>query len=139
MTVWNPSCTKEVTDKLLVVEENKRKCVFQNPDGHLLTKVQVDGCQITQGVRCDYLIIDHCRNEYFVELKGKDFPHAIEQLEATIKQLASMDIQIKRLAIIVSSRFPSNDTTLQRAKVLFKKKYRAELQAKNIVMEIRIR
>ena len=43
-----------VTDKLLVVKENKCKCVFSNPNQHLLTKIKVDGCQITDGIRCDY-------------------------------------------------------------------------------------
>lgn len=72
MAIFKQACTWEVTDKLLVVKENKCKCVFSNPNQHLLTKIKVDGCQITDGIRCDYLILDHCHNEYFVELKGKD-------------------------------------------------------------------
>ncbi|EKJ92836.1 hypothetical protein QR305_01563 [Bacteroides finegoldii] len=71
MTIFKQTCTREMTDKILVVKENKCKCIFLNPDQHLLTKIKVDGCQITEGIRCDYLILDHCHNEYFVELKGK--------------------------------------------------------------------
>lgn len=136
---FKSACTFETTDKLLVVKERKSKCIFSNPNRHTLTKVIVDGCQITDGVKCDYLILDHCRNEYFVELKGKDLPHAVEQLEATIKQLSDKNKTVKKKAIIVSSRNPSNDTSVQRAQKEFKKKYNTELIAKNIQAEIIIK
>lgn len=103
---------------------------FLEPHQHLLTKVYVDGCQITEGVKCDYLILDHCHNEYFVELKGKDLPHAVKQLKAAIQQLSDKNSTGKKQAIIVSSRNPSNDTSIQRAKVVFKKKYNVELISK---------
>ena len=102
MAIFKQACTWEVTDKLLVVKENKCKCVFSNPNQHLLTKIKVDGCQITDGIRCDY--------------------HTI-----------------KKKAIIVSSRNPSNDTSVQRAKAMFKKKYGVELIPKNIQIEITIK
>lgn len=139
MIEFKTTCTFETTDKLLVVKERKSKCIFSNPNRHTLTKVIVDGCQITDGVKCDYLILDHCRNEYFVELKGKDLPHAVEQLEATIQQLSDKNSIVKKQAIIVSSRNPSNDTSVQRAKKEFKKKYNTELIAKNIHAEIVIK
>lgn len=139
MTDFKEACTLEVTDKLLVVKERKCKCVFSNPNQHTLTKVTVDGCQITEGVKCDYLVLDHCHNEYFVELKGKDLPHAVEQLEASIQQLSDKSDTNKKQAIIVSSRNPSNDTSVQRAKLEFKKKYKVELITKNIQAEIIIK
>ena len=46
---------------------------------------------------------------------------------------------IKKKAIIVSSRNPSNDTSVQRAKAMFKKKYGVELIPKNIQIEITIK
>ena len=139
MARFKQACTLEVTDKLLVVKERKSKCIFSNPNQHLLTKITVDGCQITEGVKCDYLILDHCQNEYFVELKGKDLPHAVEQLEASIQQLSNKSSNIKRQAIIVSSRNPPSDTTVQRAKKEFKKKYNVELATKNVQAEIVIK
>lgn len=138
MSRFKPKCTIETTDKLLVLEENKRKCVFSNPDSQALLKVIIDGCQITEGKRCDFLVLDSQNNEYFVELKGKDIPHAIEQLESTIKQLSS-EAKTQKTAIIVASRYPSNDTSMQRAKALFKKKYKVDLIAKNIKLEIQIK
>lgn len=138
MNVYKPNCTTEITDKILVLEENKRKCVFLNPQNKALIKVIVDGCQITQGTRCDFLVIDNLTNEYYIELKGKDIPHAIEQLESTIKQL-STSAGMQKTAIIVTSRYPSNDTSMQRAKAYFKKKYGVNLISKNIKFEILIK
>lgn len=137
MSPFKPHCTIETREKILVLEENKKKCIFSNPHNHLLTKIVVDGCQITEGTKCDFLVVDHKKNEYFVELKGKDIPHAIEQLESTIKQLSATG-GIQRKAIIVTSRHPSNDTSIQRAKAMFKKKYKVDLLSKNIRIEISI-
>ncbi|MBD3587917.1 hypothetical protein [Bacteroides sp. GM023] len=139
MAIFKQACTREVTDKIVVVKEKKCKCIFLNPNQYSLTKITVDGCQITEGIKCDYLILDHCHNEYFVELKGKDLPHAVEQLEASIQQLSAKNSTVKKQAIIVSSRYPSNDTSAQRAKALFKKKYGIELISKNIQAEITIK
>lgn len=138
---FKQACVKEVVDKLLVLEENKRKCLFLNPNRHPLMKIVVDGCQIVEGAKCDYLVIDHCGNEYFVELKGKDLPHAIEQLEKSIRQLSDMrdNAGKKKYAFIVASRHPANDTSIQRAKVVFKKKYNVELISKNVLLEIPIK
>ena len=95
MDKFKPNCTTEITDRILVLEENKRKCVFSNP-------------------------------------------HALEQLESTIKQLSSTN-NILKTAIIVTSRYPSNDTTMQRAKAFFKKKYKVDLLSKNVRMDILIK
>ncbi len=135
---FKQACVRKVIDKLLVLEENKRKCLFLNPNRRPLTEVLVDGCQIVEGAKCDYLVIDHCGNEYFVELKGKDLPHAIEQLEKAIVQLSDKKNMGKKYAIIVASRHPANDTSIQRAKVAFRKKYKVELISKNILFEMLI-
>ena len=138
MDKFKPNCTTEITDRILVLEENKRKCVFADLQNDIVTKVVGDGFQIAEGFKCDFLVLDHNANEYFVELKGKDIPHALEQLESTIKQLSSTN-NILKTAIIVTSRYPSNDTTMQRAKAFFKKKYKVDLLSKNVRMDILIK
>lgn len=137
--IFKDTCKKETTDTCLTVEEHKRKCVFLNPERCPLTLIHVDGCQITEGARCDYLVLDHLRNEYFIELKGKDLPHAVEQLEASIRQLSSVNAKVKKSAYIVASRHPSNDTSIQRAKAAFKKKYQVELMSKNTLIKTTIK
>lgn len=139
MSLFKKNCTIETTNKVFVLEENKRKCVFANPQSRTLIRIVVDGCQITEGTRCDFLVLDHQKNEYFIELKGKDIPHAIEQLEETIKQLSNSATDTQKTAIIVTSRHPSSDTSIQRAKAFFKKKYKVDLISKNIILEIPIK
>lgn len=138
MREFKQACVREVSDRRLVLEENKRKCLFLNPNRRPLVKVVVDGCEIVDGAKCDYLVIDHCGNEYFVELKGKDLPHAVEQLERSVKQLSDVRNKGKKYAIVVASRYPANDTSMQRAKVAFRKKYNVELISKNVLLEISI-
>lgn len=38
MSIFKPNCTIETTDKILVLEENKRKCIFSNPENLNLIK-----------------------------------------------------------------------------------------------------
>jgi len=47
----------------------------------------VDNCLITSGCRCDFLLVNsEEKRAYFIELKGRDLVHAIEQIDATINQ-----------------------------------------------------
>ena len=135
MAIFKQACTWEVTDKLLVVKENKCKCVFSNPNQHLLTKIKVDGCQITDGIRCDYLILDHCHNEYFVELKGKDLPHAVEQLEASIQQLSAPTIQLKKRLLLYQAVIPPMTLRYKELKLCSRKIW-SRAYTKNIQIEI---
>ncbi len=80
----------------------------------------VDGCQITNGVRCDKLLI--CEdNEYFIELKGSDVKHAIEQLKASINQLGDSHVLSRQAYIIATSCSPKLQTSIQKSKLEFKK------------------
>ncbi|NER21632.1 MAG: hypothetical protein F6J86_14165 [Symploca sp. SIO1B1] len=78
----------------------------------------VDGCLIqSQGkAKCDYIIIvcntqkqedssnrEFCDNVYFVELKGRDFLHAVDQLTQTINDFKSQ-VNGKLFARIVLSK-----------------------------------
>lgn len=49
---------------------------------------RVDGALITDGNKCDYLLIN-CENKraYFIEIKGSDLNHAIDQIDAALTTL----------------------------------------------------
>ena len=50
--------------------------------------MKVDGCAIKTGQKCDDLLISQDEHEeHFVELKGVDIMHAIDQLEQTILKI----------------------------------------------------
>ncbi|MDD6473331.1 MAG: hypothetical protein PUF62_09940 [Bacteroidales bacterium] len=122
------TCISETTDSQIKFEENKRKIIFQNLSRFPYECVDVDGCTIKEGVRCDKLLISADeREERYVELKGTDVMHAIEQLEETIKHLG--EYTDNRHAYVISTNVaPAIDTKRQVKIKYFKEKYCAELK-----------
>lgn len=97
----------------------------------------VDGNIIKTGARCDKLVlVDLCCVapswvEIFIELKGIDVSHAVDQLRQTIKApLFSHPSNMKTLARIVAASYPSNKSNpeMEKAKVEFKTRYSCELR-----------
>lgn len=98
----------------------------------------VDGVVIKDGERCDKLVVvnlsetgkSSCWAEVFVELKGKDIGHAIDQLRASIKKPIFQHSTVStRRARIVGQSFPRNTghSVMEKAKIEFKKKYNVDL------------
>jgi hypothetical protein len=75
--------------KLIPVEENKRKYVAVNKSGNLVSLLHVDNCLITDsGLKCDYLLLNCDKKaSFFIELKGADLIHAIDQVDRSIDLL----------------------------------------------------
>lgn len=97
----------------------------------------IDGHIINDGARCDKLIVvEDITDEggwadTFVELKGRDVPHAVEQLEATLKSaLFRTSRATKTRARIVSASMPSsrNSPEWERAQRRFIQAYGCELK-----------
>lgn len=98
----------------------------------------VDGMIIKDGAKCDKLVLAEVDKdqwvETFVELKGSNVGHAIEQLEETIRNpLFEHTSVCRKRACIVARRIPRNtgNSELERAKIRFVKKYRCDLRAVN--------
>ena len=131
-------CVKDCADANIVFEQNRRRVCFYNPNRQICKCVQVDGCAITEGIRCDNMLTSHDeRCEYFVELKGTDVKHAIQQLRVSIQTLG--EFTDDRSAYVVSTNVaPALTTTIQRAKRDFRTKFQAELIIKEKQAEIRL-
>lgn len=131
-------CVKDCADANIVFEQNRRRVCFYNPNRQICKCVQVDGCAITVGIRCDNMLTSHDeRCEYFVELKGTDVKHAIEQLRVSIQTLG--EFTDNRSAYVVSTNVaPALTTTIQRAKRDFRTKLQAELIIKEKQADIRL-
>ena len=79
--------------KVLATSEQGRKYTLEVSNNQKTTLFNVDGYIITKGQKCDKLILvdkneegdDETWNEIFVELKGKDVSHAIDQIRETLK------------------------------------------------------
>lgn len=105
------TCIIEDSRKIHVFEENGRKLTLNNPDQVLSKRVAVDGCEIKEGVRCDFmLIVDSKDLEIFIELKGTDVKHGIDQIIETKRQLGAKG---NSKAYIVCSSSPKKDTDKQ--------------------------
>ncbi|MBE9143286.1 hypothetical protein [Planktothrix mougeotii] len=131
-----PECEKIVSDKRITRKENQSQIIIENPNQFKVCVVQVDGCAIKEGQRCDYLVIPDKQDikrtlEIYIELKGSKILHAIEQLEATIKKLSDDPAKQEKVCIIISTRCPLAGTDIQNFKRDFKKKYNATLEVKN--------
>ena len=74
-----------------------RKYVGENPNGLLLTVYQVDGGIFNStkagDKKCDFAIYTESDNLYLIELKGGDYSRSLDQLENTLQQLLTIDIE----------------------------------------------
>lgn len=119
-------CTENRSDLRITFRERRSSVTFDNPLRKECLCVTVDGCQITSGVRCDKLLV--CQDiEYFIELKGSDVKHAIEQLEASIRLLGANHAISRQAYIIATSCSPKLLTTIQKSKLKFKKNLHSSL------------
>lgn len=87
--------------------------------------------------KCDKLILldfnDQTLFELFVELKGGNIQHAIEQVEATLNNPLFKDSAVKkRQARIIGRKIPSNtgNSITEKAKKKFISKYNCRLEFK---------
>lgn len=78
-----PAYIRSSTDRLIVVEENKRRATFRNLANELVLVVHVDGEMITAGERADYVVAHSNKVDVIVELKGSDVGKAVRQIRAT--------------------------------------------------------
>ncbi|MEG4804768.1 hypothetical protein QUB63_29290 [Microcoleus sp. ARI1-B5] len=130
-----PECCEEHrSDTKIVLQENKSKITFLNPNQDEILKIKVDGCVISDNetLRCDYALIPCDAVEIYVELKGSDIAQAVKQIESTIKLLSENPQKIKKLCFVVSTRVPKQTTSIQQLQSQFKKKFNASFRIKNI-------
>jgi hypothetical protein len=74
--------------RIINVEENKRKYIAHNQSENVVCLIRVDNCLIKDGIKCDFLLLNISKaKSYFIELKGSDLIHALEQINRTIDVL----------------------------------------------------
>ena len=84
------SATTCSSQSVIVVRERRSEYRVLNEGRKLICRTRVDGGLVvaTGAQCCDYLMVD-CpdRRAYFVELKGSDVFHAVEQISQTVSTL----------------------------------------------------
>lgn len=123
------NCLSRSNDTKIKCEEKSQKIIFTNTKRLTVEKIFVDGCQITDGARCDYLIKLE-NKEYFVELKGQDLRHAFEQLKNSITLLGQITC-MERISYVISSRSPLASSEIQVERLKFLRSYKSDLIVKN--------
>lgn len=120
-------CVCTTTDRIITFSENNKRINFHNPSSKPYKKVKVDGCAITSGCRCDDLLVSTDEvEEHYVELKGVDVKHAIDQLEHTITALGTCTAN--RHAYVISTNVaPAITSAIQKKKTYFKQKFNSNL------------
>ena len=125
--------------KVSVSENGKRYLLATNGKEQSVVYA-VDGNIVKEGLRCDKLVLVRKSDkdatseqwmEAFVELKGVDTNHAIDQLRQTLKKSqfkhpTNDDIRAR----IVAQSFPSNKSnpTMEKAKQEFRKDFNCDLR-----------
>ena len=126
------NCRTTSSDSIFSFKDKKRKSELRliNTDKVESTTIHVDGCEITDGIRCDYLHLAKDL-EIFIELKGQDLQHAIKQIERTIDLLSSDAKKLEKISYIICTRSPMTSTEIQNYNKQFKKKYNSRLIIKS--------
>lgn len=121
--------------KKVSTSENGKRYTLEISDSKESVVYQVDGHIITQGNKCDKMVLVERANDdwmqILVELKGVDVNHAIVQLESTLQngKLKHPTNKEKRARIVAAS-FPANrgNTVLEKAKIRFRQVYQCDLR-----------
>lgn len=130
------NCQNVRSDSEIVISDrgsrnNRSKFRLHNPNRASIKIVQVDDCVIKEGIRCDYLLVLPSEQEVYVELKGSDVKHAVEQISRSIGLLTCNCHAVVKLCFIASTRCPINSTEIQNLKRKFRQKYNAQLTIQN--------
>ncbi len=129
-------CETVSSDPNIVVSDlgsrnNRSKFRLYNPERTCIKVIQVDGCVVKEGIRCDYLIVLPSEQEIYIGLKSSDVKHAVDQIARSIDLLACNCDPVVKLCFIASTRCPINSTEIQSLKKKFRQKYNAQLTIKN--------
>jgi hypothetical protein len=111
-----PDCQGKV--KIIVSEEERKVHRALNNRGDNIRRYKIDGYVIDTNatVKCDYLLLNDTKNNaYFIELKGKHFKDAYEQVMKTAELLkAELQPEYTFLYRIIHTGHPSVNNSVTR-------------------------
>lgn len=119
-------CFVEVDHNRIVFEENKSKLTLVNERKLNCKKLKVDGCQIVDGLKCDYALFND-EVECYIELKGQDIKHAFKQLIATMEKLSAQLQKAPKISFVICTRSPLATAEIQDMQLKFKRDYNSKL------------
>jgi hypothetical protein len=120
------------------VSEKGKKAVLLNKNRQRYVRTRFDGCVVKNETAADWILSKPKVGDLIVELKGCDVDHAAWQVTCTARYLRDNTLQSgpKIGGIIISSRYPSEDTKFQRLQLKFAKGFKGPLRSFNRMVEI---
>ncbi|MDO4226463.1 hypothetical protein [Neisseria sp.] len=122
------NCSEIIFNKIITFKDKKnpQMLIIRNPNLYEIEKTIVDGCKITDGIRCDFMMeIRHSNytgiREYYIELKGTDLAKALDQILETAKILTKQHDCLKK-GFIICNRSPESTTENQKLIIQARKK-----------------
>lgn len=125
------NCRKTSKNKVFTFKENRSLLTLLNKDEVSSITIKVDGCEINDdGIKCDFLHIAK-EIEMYIELKGQDLTHAMNQIERTIGLLSLDKKKQKKISYIICTRSPLSSTEIQSFDRKFREKFNSKLIIKS--------
>ncbi len=109
-------------EKIIPCKENRSEYRYVNSLENRVAKIKFDGCLINDEttIKCDYLLVDWDSHiAVFIELKGSDIYHALNQIGATIDHVWPFPPEFQNgyiLARIVATRVRDSAPTIKNSK-----------------------
>lgn len=116
-------CAECDSRRIIQVKDEKNPQTFtaKNPAEKFCCKIRVDGCLITKGEKCDFLVLNCAdRNAFFIELKGSNLPKACNQIRLAVEHLISHLQDFEIYGRVVLNKVPTPDTKSTEEKKLTK-------------------
>lgn len=120
------------TNRVIVFSAKRKRIEFVNSQERNVRKIKLDDEKLPAdfGLRCDGILVgDESMNwhEHYIELKGSNVRHAIDQLANTLKLLSREPRIQKKSCYAICSRIPRAGTDTQIVKKRFRALYSARL------------
>jgi len=109
-----------------------RSAVFLNPERKDHIKRRMDGGLMKETTAADWMLSKPGSGDVFLELKGGDVEHAIEQLSATAEFAIANKLVCGSMAgLVLCTEHPGFNTKMQRLMQAFTNRYKGPLHARN--------
>lgn len=128
------ACIAETNNSIEKFEENRSAFKIHNKKRIKLSRRKVDGCLISDGIKCDWLLVDEkSKTEIYIELKGCDIEHAVKQICKTVEILSNE--AAKKWGYVICTRSPMSATEIQRATKSVARSHGLSLRVRKTVHE----
>lgn len=116
--------------RMISVEgEHRRRAMFRNPLREEYVVIKVDQGVVEQERAADYAVHKAGVGTLIVELKGGDVRHACRQVASTVDIVGRCEIPHGKIAgLVICTRFPAVDTTIQRLQNDFRRRVGCRLK-----------